>query len=155
MARQRAGNLSRLRAATRFAPVSAAILTLCLSGWLAACSGLAATGEEIPAVGPDPSYNALVARHLSGLFKDKASGYDSFEISDYRWTRTIKGWNWLTCVRFLDHGHPRVYAVYIRGNDVVDSHYAVVSDGCGTLTYLPFDAFTGANGSSSGLAPVH
>jgi hypothetical protein len=131
------------------------MLALCLCGWLAACSGLAATGEEMPAVGPDPGYNALVARHLGGLFKEKAAGYNAFEISDYRWTRTIKGWNWLTCVRFVDQGRPRIYAVYIRGHEVVDSHYALVTDGCGTLNYLPFDAFTGANGSSGGLAPVH
>lgn len=156
MARQRAGSLLRSGAApTCFAPAPTAMLALCLCGWLAACSGLAATGEEMPAVGPDPGYNALVARHLGGLFKEKAAGYNAFEISDYRWTRTIKGWNWLTCVRFVDQGRPRIYAVYIRGHEVVDSHYALVTDGCGTLNYLPFDAFTGANGSSGGLAPVH
>jgi hypothetical protein len=123
---------------------------------LAGCSGLAATNEEIQTIGPDPTYSKLVATHLNGIFKDR-SAYDAFEISDYRWVHTTKGWNWLTCVRFQDHGHTRVYAVFLKETAVVDSRYAVLTDGCAAPAYVPFDLMMGT-GSTTGpgaLAPLH
>lgn len=108
----------------------------------------------MPVTGPDPGYNALVAKHLNGLFKNNAT-YSGFEISDYRWVHTGKGWTWLTCVRFQDRDHPRVYAVYIKGNEIVDSRYAVQTDNCGVATYTPFDAMTGAGRGPGALAPLH
>ena len=78
-----------------------------LLGFLAGCSGIAATTEDIAAIGPDPA------------FKNYAS-YDSFEIADPRWVHSIKGWNWLTCVRFQDHGHMRIYALFLNANKIVD-----------------------------------
>jgi hypothetical protein len=131
------------------------ILAALVAASLAGCAGLAAS-TDVPTSGPDPSYNKLVATHLSGLFKDRAA-YDSFEISDYRWVHTVKGWTWLTCVRFLDHGHPRTYAVFVGGNEVVNSRYAVMTDDCGSPAYTPFDV--GSGGASlpvpGALAPLH
>jgi hypothetical protein len=53
----------------------------------------------MPMTGPDPSYQGEVATHLKQVLKNY-SAYDSFEISDLRWVHSIKGWTWLTCVRF-------------------------------------------------------
>lgn len=140
-----------MRRAAWAAPLFAAsMLSLCLAG----CSGLAATNEEMPVTGPDPGYNKLVATHINNTFKDRAS-YADFEISEYRWVHTIKGWTWVTCVRFQDQSHTRFYAVYIQGNKIVDSRYAVQTDGCGTLAYTPFEVMTGAGGGPSILAPLH
>ncbi len=107
-------------------------------------------------IGPDPTYSKLVATHLNGIFKDR-SAYDAFEISDYRWVHTTKGWNWLTCVRFQDHGHRRVYAVFLKETAVVDSHYAVLTDGCAAPAYAPFDLMmsTGSMTGPGALAPLH
>jgi hypothetical protein len=134
----------------------AAFLAGFLAGSLAGCSGLAATNEEIPTIGPDPTYNKLVATYLNGIFKDR-SAYEAFEISDYRWVHTIKGWNWLTCVRFQDHGHTRVYAVFLKETAVVNSRYAVLTDGCAAPAYVPFDLMMGAGGATGpgALAPLH
>ena len=93
----------------------------------------------MPASGPDPGYNNLVANHLKAVFKDRAF-YDAFEISAFRWVHSLKGWTWITCVRFQDHGHPRTYAVFIKDGKLVDSRYAVQTDACNTQTYVAFDA---------------
>ena len=138
------------------APVLRIFLNGFLAGFLAGCSGLAATNEEIPTTGPDPAFNKAVAAYLNAVFKDRST-YEAFEISDYRWVHTVKGWNWLTCVRFQDHGHMRVYAVFVKDTGVVDGRYAVLTDNCGTPAYAPFDLMTGA-GSVTGpgaLAPLH
>jgi hypothetical protein len=109
----------------------------------------------MPASGPDPSYAKLVAKHLKS-FKDYAS-YSAFEISDFRWVQSVKGWSWLTCIRFQDHGRVRTYALFLKGDAVIDGRYAVETDGCGAQNYLPFDLTTGTNApASSGiLAPLH
>jgi hypothetical protein len=128
-----------------------AALLLAAMGWsglLAGCSGLAATNEEVPPTSPDPSFRELIARHLKAAFKNAAS-YDSFEISDPRWVHSIKGWNWLTCVRFNDHGRQRTYALFHNGDKIVDDRYAVQTDQCDTQTYFPFERMSG------GLDPLH
>ena len=57
---------------------------------------------------------------------------------------SLKGWAWLTCVRFQDQGHPRVYAVFLKDGTIVDTRYAVVTDACDAQTYALFDAMRGA-----------
>jgi hypothetical protein len=93
----------------------------------------------MPGSGADPGYNNLVANHLKGLFKNRAS-YDAFAISAFRWVHSFKGWAWMTCVRFEDNGHPRAYAVFIKDGKVIDSRYAVQTDACNTQIYAAFDA---------------
>jgi hypothetical protein len=111
------------------------LVLLLLSG----CSELALPNEAMPPAGPDPSYLNVVAYHLKSVFKDQ-SYFDAFEISGFRWVHALRGWTWLACVRFQDRGHPRIYAVFVRDGQVVDSHYAVQIDACETQTYVLFDA---------------
>ena len=111
------------------AACAALLLALLL---LPGCSELALPSEEMPAAGADPSYVNIVAHHLKTLFKNQAS-YDAFEISPFRWVHSLKGWAWLTCVRFQDQGHPRVYSVFLKDGRVVDGRYAVVTGGDDTL----------------------
>ena len=119
-----------------------------LLGFLAGCSGIAATTEDIAATGPDPASREVIAAHLKATFKSYAS-YDSFEIADPRWVHSIKGWNWLTCVRFQDHGHMRIYALFLNANKIVDDRYAVQTDNCDMQTYFPFERM------QVGLDPLH
>ena len=95
--------------------------------------------QDMPASGADPGYNKIVANHLNSIFKNRAS-YDAFAISAFRWVHSLKGWAWMTCVRFEDNGHPRTYAVFIQDGKVIDSRYAVQIDACNTETYAAFDA---------------
>jgi hypothetical protein len=106
---------------------------------LPACSDVALPSEDMPASGPDPGYNNLVANYVKNTFKNRAS-YDAFAISAFRWVHSFKGWAWMTCVRFEDNGHPRAYAVFIKDGKVIDSRYAVQTDACNTQTYAVFDA---------------
>jgi hypothetical protein len=124
----------------RHAACAALLLALFL---LPGCSDLAMPSEEMPAAGADPSYVGTVAQYLKNLFKNQAS-YDAFEISPFRWVHSLRGWAWLTCVRFQDQGHPRVYAVFLKDGRVVDGRYAVQTDECDAQTYALFDAMRGA-----------
>jgi len=131
-----------------------AALPLLLS--LLGCSAISSSAEDAPAAGPNPSYNTLVADLIKSSFKEYAS-YGDFEISAYRWVHSLQGWAWLTCVRYVDKGRRRTYAVYIKERGIVRSRYAVESDACGVQTYTPFALLGGAKSvpSSSGLEPLY
>ena len=107
-------------------------------------------------MGPDPTYNKLVAEHIKDTFKDYAS-YDAFEISQYRWVHSIKGWDWLTCVRFQDKGRRLTYALFIKQKEIIEYRYAVETDGCGAQTYSPFVELGGAKSVDADglLEPLH
>jgi hypothetical protein len=119
-----------------------------LSAGLSGCAGLAAGNAEMPVTSPDPSYREVVATYLKHVLKNY-SFYDSFEISDPRWVHSIKGWTWLTCVRFRDQGRVRSYALFLDGNKIIDDRFAVQTDSCDVQTYYPFERMP------TGLAPLH
>ena len=50
-----------------------------LLGFLAGCSGIAATTEDIAAIGPDPASREVIAAHLSALFPGMLSLLDEIE----------------------------------------------------------------------------
>lgn len=131
---------------------AALLLPLVLLG----CSSLVLPKEDAPALGPDPTYNRMIAERLQKSFKDIRT-YDSFEISEFRWVHTVKGWTWLTCIRFEDHGHKRAYALFLTEKEIIDSRYAVETDGCDTQTYSPFDLIAGQTSpaNAGGLAPLY
>ena len=106
------------------------------------------TPSEPPSA-PDPSYQNVIADHLKTTFKNYPT-YEQFEISAPRWVSSVKGWNWLVCVRFLDRGHRRSYALLFNGSSVVDGHYAYQTDNCGTQAYVVFNQMAGF-----GLPPLH
>jgi len=92
-----------------------------------------------------PAYAAVAAKYFSSTMADRAS-FENFEISGLRWVHGLKGWSWLACVHFVDHGHVRTYALFIQNDAVIDSRYAVQSDSCGSQSYMPFDVVTGVLG---------
>jgi hypothetical protein len=130
--------VSRLRPLRRAARVFLLLAWLGLSTWVSGRAGLAAGNAEIPVTGPDPSYHGVVAIHLRQLLKNY-SVYDSFEISDPRWVHSVKGWTWLTCVRFREQGRVLNYAVFLDGNQIVDDRFAVQIDNCDLQTYYPLE----------------
>ena len=105
--------------------------------------------EHIPESPPDPSYRAVIANYLKTTFKNYSS-YEAFEISDPRWVHAFQGWNWLTCVRFVDRNRRRTYVLILNGTTIVDAHYAVQTDDCGAQTYSVFEQMGGW-----GLDPIH
>jgi hypothetical protein len=103
------------------------------------CSSLAMPGEATPpAEGVDASYVKLIATYMKTNFKELLP-YDPAEISTPRWVESVKGWTWVTCVHFMDHGHRRTYTLFFNQTAVVDARYAVLTDGCGKQTYSPLD----------------
>jgi hypothetical protein len=128
--------------------VLATTLATVLATALAACSGLASSNEAAP----EPlqaDYQELIANYLKSAFKNRAA-YDSYEISDPRWTHSNQGWSWLTCVRFQDRGRTRSYTLFLQSGKIVDGRYAVETDGCDAQAYSPFAPMNGV-----GLEPLH
>jgi hypothetical protein len=135
---------------------NAASAALLLPFLLLGCSALSSPKEDAPASGPDPTFNTLIADHIKGSFKDYVS-YNAFEISEYRWVHSVKGWSWLACVRFQDKGRRLTYALFIKQKEIVENRYAVATDGCGAQTYSPFELMGGTRspGSSELLEPLY
>ncbi len=69
----------------------------------------------MPLRSPDLTYREVASARLKSVLKNYDT-YDTFEISDPRWVHSIKGRNWLTCVRFRDKDRMRSYALFIDGN---------------------------------------
>ena len=112
---------------------------------LPGCSELARPSEVGTPAAQPPPYVSLAAKYFQSVFKERA-GYDGFEISAPRWVHSIGGWDWLSCVRFRDHGHSRIYALFIDNTTVTDGRYAVATDGCEAQAYTQFDVATGTLG---------
>jgi hypothetical protein len=117
---------------------------------LPGCSEIALSNSAMPP-GAEPAYVSLAAKYLQAVLRDVRS-YDGFEISGLRWVNTVKGWSWLACVRFHDHGHLRIYAIFIQNDAVNDARYAVETDACEVQTYTQFDLISGELGRPT--APV-
>lgn len=108
------------------------------------CSQIALPDSAQP-TGPQPPYVSLAAKYLQATLRD-VRAYDGFEISPLRWVSTLKGWSWLSCVRFHDHGHTRIYAIFIQDDAVSDARYAVETDTCEAQSYTQFDLISGVLG---------
>jgi hypothetical protein len=109
------------------------------------CTQIAQPSEAATAPAEQPAYAALAAKYFSETMADRAS-FENFEISELRWVHGLKGWSWLACVHFVDHGHLRTYALFIQNEAVTDARYAVQSDACGSQSYTAFDVVTGVLG---------
>jgi hypothetical protein len=112
---------------------------------VAGCTELAQPSEAAAPTAPEPPYAALAAKYLSSTLRDRTA-FEGFEISGPRWVHSIKGWTWLACVHFLDHGHRRTYALFMQNDVVVEGRYAVQADSCASQAYTPFDMVTGVLG---------
>ena len=109
-----------------------------------ACTQIAQSEAATPPT-EQPAYAAIAAKYLAATMADRAA-FENFEISGLRWVHALKGWSWLACVHFVDHGHRRTYALFMQNDAVVDARYAVQSDSCGLQSYTPFDIVTGVLG---------
>ena len=118
-----------------------ALMLLASSG----CTQLAQPSEAATQPVEQPAYAAAAAKYFASTMADRAA-FENFEISGLRWVHGLKGWSWLACVHFLDHGHLRTYALFIQNDAVVDGRYAVQSDSCGAQSYTQFDMVTGTLG---------
>src|SRR5215469_8044948 len=100
-------NASGPRPLSECFPTHALPLMLLLSG----CLQIAQTSEAATPPAEQPAYAALAAKYFSSTMADPAS-FENFEISGLRWVHAFKGWSWLACVHFVDHGRLRSYALF-------------------------------------------
>jgi hypothetical protein len=132
----------RVAPAIRLTALSLALGAMLLA--MPGCSQIVPPDSSQPN-GPQPPYVSLAAKYLQSTLKD-VRAYDSFEISPLRWVSTLKGWSWLACVRFQDHGHVRLYAMFFQDDAVSDARYAVETDTCEAQTFTQFDLMSGVLG---------
>lgn len=124
-------------------------VTLLLPLVLLGCSSVALPQTDAPPAEANPAaFHKIIGDYFKKTFKEIAM-YQNFEISDARWVHAVKGWSWLSCIRFQERGHVRTYAVFIQTDKVVDNRYAVTTDRCSEQTYTPFDEI------SVELDPLH
>ena len=109
------------------------------------CTQIAQPSEAATPPAEQPAYASVAAKYFSSTMADRTS-FENFEISGLRWVHGLKGWSWLACVHFVDHGHLRTYALFIQNEAVIDGRYAVQADSCALQAYTPFDVVTGVLG---------
>jgi hypothetical protein len=109
------------------------------------CTQIAQPSEASTPPADQPAYATVAAKYFSSTMADRAS-FEDFQISGLRWVHGLKGWSWLACVHFVDHGHLRSYALFMQNDTVIDGRYAVQSDSCGSQSYTPFDIESGTLG---------
>lgn len=142
----------RVQASLRQCAGAALLVALAM---LPGCSDLALPPDETAPSSPAPDDNKLIANHVKATFKDHAT-YSMFEISGARWVHSFKGWSWLTCIRFQDHGHRRTYAFFVKNGAIVESRYSVQTDACDAQIYLPFDLTPAATTpAAGGVGPLY
>jgi hypothetical protein len=121
------------------------LLLTCLPG----CSSVGLSRQAAPAAAPssdatpvplEPAYLSWIAGRLKSQFKKPPNA--GLELSEPRWLLSNNGWSWVACARFQDQGYRRSYVIYFDAKAVIDSRYAVLSDGCAAQTYTPFDLET-------------
>ena len=150
---QKPRNVYRAGSRLRDCALAMLMLPLVLLGY----ASVALPQTDTPPAQVNPAtLHKVIHDYLKESFKE-ISTYDSFELSDARWVHAVKGWSWLSCIRFQDRGHVRTYAVFIQTDKVVDGRYAVTMDGCGQQAYAPFDEIPVTARPSNGveLDPLH
>lgn len=130
----------REQSTTCLQPAACRAAVLLAFNVLVGCSNLASPQDGAPDPSVIPAYRTTIANFVRSTFKS----IEATEISDLSWVHATVGWSSLACVRFLENGHRRTYALFMRDNAIVNSRYAVKTDECDTKTYSPFDLATGA-----------
>jgi hypothetical protein len=107
------------------------LIPVCIST-LAACGGLAKFDPVQPSAPPDET--ALGTAIVDGFRESKLSG--SPEASELRQARGTQPGDWFVCLKG-NREEKSQYAIFFRGNSVVQSRFAVLIDGCDKETYHP------------------
>jgi hypothetical protein len=117
---------------------------LALAATLAGCSASEIVQNlPSPTIAPDlsqPNYRRIVAANIKSLFPDQSLLGD-VEISGVRMVDHLKGAAWLTCLKLDARGAPNYYAIFMQGDNIIDSRAGVVMDQCHKEAYAPFESF--------------
>ena len=87
----------------------------------------------------EPNYRQIVADNIKTIFANPAE-LGILEISNVRQVdHPLKGQAWLTCLRIHAGDAPQEYAVFIKGDKIVEARTGVAIDKCKQQTYSAFD----------------
>ena len=138
-------------------PFTRHVLFLIALTFLASCSQIFSTTDEVPTSRTEADYRKLIATQFTTSFKDYNT-FSAVEISSPRAVDSILGHTTITCVRFdtvlgapvspgptpagtASNAQKRrlAYVFLIRNNAIVDARYDVQTDQCATQSYEPFN----------------
>ena len=108
----------------------------------------------LPSIGGEPApppYRRIIAPRLRSILGDPAKA-GILQISGLRRVNYIRGPSWIACIKVSSFTIPRYYAVFIQGEQIVDSRFAILLDLCEMQTYEPFDWVSEVGGD--GPAPA-
>jgi hypothetical protein len=84
-------------------------------------------------------FRRVVAENIKTMFADPAS-LTNVEISGVRMVdHSLNGPAWLTCLKMDANGRSQYFAIFIRGDKIVDSRAGILIDRCHKQIYSPFD----------------
>ena len=85
-----------------------------------------------------PPYRRIVASRLGSIAGDTAR-VGVLQISGARRVDHMRGASWLVCLKTSAFLQPRYYAIFIQGEQLVESRLAVVLDRCEEQPYELFN----------------
>jgi hypothetical protein len=102
-------------------------------------AGCSLGADPAPLAQPDtvnvPNVAALAPR-IQGTFKDvKLTGYP--RVSPVHKASVSALGDWIVCLRSDADSDPRIYALLIQNNEIVDYRLALIIDGCAKERYEP------------------
>jgi hypothetical protein len=103
---------------------------------LAGCSLGADPGSLTPLEPVNVPNTAALAGKIQATFQTvKLTGYP--RISQVRPAPVSALGDWMVCLRSDAEGDPRVYALFIQNNDIVDYRLALIIDRCANERFAP------------------
>jgi hypothetical protein len=124
----------RLKAAGRLFPALAALM---LAGSVLAGCALGVDSAQLAPLDAAnvPDMAPLAAKIQSTFQSAKLTGYP--RVSPVRKAPVSALGDWIVCLRSDAEADPRVYALLIQNNDVVDYRLALIIDGCANERFAP------------------
>jgi hypothetical protein len=115
-------------------------LSLVVALMLAGCSVLDLSSQpaadDVSEIAPQ--YRQIIAARLRNIIGDPARA-GVLQISGVRRVNHLRGPSWLVCLKTSAFLQPRHYAIFLQGEQIVESRLAVVLDGCDGQPYETFN----------------
>ncbi len=85
-----------------------------------------------------PAYRRIIAIRIKEILGDPTRA-GVMQISGVRRVEYLRGTSWLVCLKASAFLQPRYYAIFLQGDNVVESRLAVIVDGCDRQPYELFN----------------
>jgi hypothetical protein len=109
-----------------------------------ACAGLLLAGCSLGAEpGPMAQLDTVNVPNIAALATKVQGTFQAVKLTGYPRVGQVRRapvsalGDWIVCLRSDAEGDPRVYALFIQNNDIVDYRLALIIDGCASERFEP------------------